>query len=349
MAKKDKDYEDDMASITGVGLPSSDEMSKLSGVLSRRSEEMATRRKKSEEERKARKASLQEKAKSITEKYAQGKETAEDYAKLNTYLVDYKKKMDERDERDSVPKPSRLAVFRGLDARGSGLSKEASSESDSDVISGRVSDKPAVFEDLTFKQDAFKNLKSLSKRGALTPEIYNQAKDTLKKYEGVSEEAFESTMAKNRISPSFQSTSPSPSPSPSSPSLPEPTNPKEAAQNYAYQREFGTGMDAYKAMQDPMREFGSGGPLGKNQSTPLYKREKGDPSIMDPVTKGQRMLAQMSAGKLLREKEELTAKQRKKLDKLLTKRDGAVKKPKSMAEENEERRQERNRRNNTKD
>ncbi len=344
MAKEDKDYEDDMASITGGGLPSSDEMSNLSGVLSRRSEEMAARRKKSEEERKARKASLQEKAKAITEKYAQGKETPEDYAKLNTYLVDYKKKMDEG---DSVPKPSRLAVFRGLDAGGSDLSKEASSESDSDVISGRVSDKPAVFEDLTFKQDAFKNLKSLSKRGALTPEIYNQAKDTLKKYEGVSEEAFESTMAKNRISPSFQSTSPSPSSSSSS--LPEPTNPKEAAQNYAYQREFGTGMDAYKAMQDPMREFGSGGPLGKNQSTPLYKREKGDPSIMDPATKGQRMLAQMSAGKLLREKEELTAKQRKKLDKLLNKRDGAVKKPKSMAEENEERRQERKRRNNTKD
>ncbi len=341
MAKKDKDYDDVAATLTEGGLPSSDEMSKLSGLLSRKNEEMAARRKKSEEERAARKASLQEKAKSITEKYAQGKETPEDYAKLNTYLVDTKKKMDER---DSVPKPSRLAVFRGLEAEESSLSKEASSESDSDAISGRVSDKPAVFEDLTFKQDAFKNLKSMSKRGALTPEIYNQAKDTLKKYEGVSEEAFESAMAKNRISPSFQSTSPS--------SLPEPTNPKEAAQNYAYQREFGTGMDAFKAMQDPMREFGSGGPLGKNQSTPLYKREKGDPSIMDPATKGQRMLAQMSAGKLLREKEELTAKQRKKLDKLLNKRDGAVKKPKSMAEENEERRQERNRRNrrnNTKD
>lgn len=335
MAEKDKDFEDAAATLTGGGMPSSDEMSKLSGALSRRSEEMAARRKKSEEERAARKASLQEKAKSITDKYAQGKETSEDYAKLNTYLVETKKKMDER---DSAPKPSRLAVFRGLDAGGSGLSKEASLESDSDAISGRVSDKPAIFDDLTFKQDAFKNLKSLSRRGALTPEIYTQEKDTLKKY-GVSEEAFESAMSKNRISPSFQSTSP----------LPEPTNPKEAAQNYAYQREFGTGMDAYKAMQDPMRELGSGGPLGKNQSTPLYKREKGDPSIMDPATKGQRMLAQMSAGKLLREKEELTNKQRKKLDKLLNKRDGAVKKPKSMAEENEERRQERNRRNNTKD
>ena len=178
MAKEDKDYEDDMASITGGGLPSSDEMSNLSGVLSRRSEEMAARRKKSEEERKARKASLQEKAKAITEKYAQGKETPEDYAKLNTYLVDYKKKMDER---DSVPKPSRLAVFRGLDAGGSDLSKEASSESDSDVISGRVSDKPAVFEDLTFKQDAFKNLNKFVEAWGFNPRNIQSSKRYFKK------------------------------------------------------------------------------------------------------------------------------------------------------------------------
>jgi len=62
MAEKDKDFEDAAATLTGGGMPSSDEMSKLSGALSRRSEEMAARRKKSEEERAARKASLQEKA-----------------------------------------------------------------------------------------------------------------------------------------------------------------------------------------------------------------------------------------------------------------------------------------------
>jgi hypothetical protein len=52
------------------------------------------------------------------------------------------------------------------------------------------------------RQDFFNNLKALSSRGALTPEMYAQAREELGKYEGVSAEKFDSVMKKNRIRPS---------------------------------------------------------------------------------------------------------------------------------------------------
>lgn len=50
--------------------------------------------------------------------------------------------------------------------------------------------------------DAFNEIKSLSKRRKLTPEILNQKKEELNKYAGLSPELFDSTMSKNNIKPS---------------------------------------------------------------------------------------------------------------------------------------------------
>jgi len=50
--------------------------------------------------------------------------------------------------------------------------------------------------------DTFNEMKSLAKRRKLTPEIFNQKKEDLNKYAGVSPELFDSTMAKNKIQPS---------------------------------------------------------------------------------------------------------------------------------------------------
>jgi len=111
-------------------------------------------------------------------------------------------------------------------------------------------DSPIFDEKSTMRQDFFKNLKSLSRRGKLTPEVYGRAKEELGKYEGVSGEAFESTMTKNSIRPSnFTTASPAESKG-------------EAADNVAFQRDHGTGLGEHAARQDPKYVIGDVG-LGK--------------------------------------------------------------------------------------
>jgi hypothetical protein len=103
----------------------------------------------------------------------------------------------------------------------------------------------------TMKQDFFKKMKDLSKRGKLTPDMYSQAKEQLGKYEGVSGEAFESTMDKHLIKPSnFATAAPT-------------SSPEEAAQNVMFQNEFGTGLGSLAAMQDDNYKLGSGSPLSQ--------------------------------------------------------------------------------------
>jgi len=111
-------------------------------------------------------------------------------------------------------------------------------------------DSPIFDEKSTMRQDFFKNLKSLSRRGKLTPEVYGRAKEELGKYEGVSGEAFKSTMAKSLIRPSNFT------------SAPPAESKEEAANNVAFQRAHGTGLGEREARQDPKYVVGDVG-LGK--------------------------------------------------------------------------------------
>jgi len=130
---------------------------------------------------------------------------------------------------------------------------------DAGSLEGKVSPAPAIREDRgdqsafeeksTMRQDFFNEMKKKSRLGRLTPEMYGKAKEQLGKYEGVSGEAFESTMEKNSIRPSDDATA-------------APTESKEeAAQNVMFQRQYGTGLGTLAAMQDPNYELGSGSAL----------------------------------------------------------------------------------------
>lgn len=200
---------------------------------------------------------------------------------------------------------------------------------------GKVSPEPAIREDVgdqslfdqpsTMRQDFFNEMKEKSRLGKLTPEMYGKAKEQLGKYEGVSGEAFESAMKKNLIRPSnFATAAPAESK-------------EEAAQNVMFQRQYGTGLGALAAMQDPKYELGSGSALrqparrigpasGRFRSAARRLRRKGyggaaqqmamlgemarmgEPSIDTPALRGQRMLQRMVAAKEARKQDKLAAK-----------------------------------------
>jgi hypothetical protein len=173
----------------------------------------------------------------------------------------------------------------------------------------------SVFEQpSTMRRDFFDKMKGLSGRGKLTPEMYGQAKENLAKYEGVSDEAFDSTMSKNLIRPSDFATA-------------APTESKgEAAQNVMFQNQYGTGLGALAAMQDPNYELGSGSSLnqparaigpasGKFRRASRRLRRQGygaaaqqmamageqtrmgEPPIDTPALRGQQMSQKIVAGK----------------------------------------------------
>jgi len=194
---------------------------------------------------------------------------------------------------------------------------------DAGSLEGKVSPAPAIREDRgdqsafeqksTMRQDFFNEMKEKSRLGRLTPEMYGKAKEQLGKYEGVSGEAFESTMEKNSIRPSDFATA-------------APTESKEeAAQNVMFQRQYGTGLGTLAAMQDPNYELGSGSALrqparsigpasGKFRRAARRLRRQGygaaaqqmaaagelarvnELSIDTPALRGQRMLQKMAAG-----------------------------------------------------
>lgn len=191
---------------------------------------------------------------------------------------------------------------------------------------GESGDQSAFNEKSTMRQDFFKEMKGLSKIGRLTPEMYAKAKEQLGKYEGVSGEAFESTMAKNLIRPSNLTTA-----APTS-------SPEEAAQNVIFQRQYGTGLGALAAMQDPNYKIGSGSPLrqpsraigpksGKARRASRRLRRQGygkaaeqmamagemvrmdEPSIDTPALRAGRLLGKIDASKEVRKQEEERKKQ----------------------------------------
>ncbi len=196
---------------------------------------------------------------------------------------------------------------------------------------GESGDQSAFDEKSTMRQDFFNELKSLSKKhpndpSRLTPEIYAKAKEQLGKYEGVSGEAFEATMKKNSIKPSNFTTA-----APTSSS-------KEAAQNVIFQRQYGTGLGALAAMQDPNYKIGSGSPLrqpsraigpksGKARRASRRLRRQGygraaeqmamagemvranEPSIDTPALRAGRLLGKIDASKEIAKQEEERKKQ----------------------------------------
>lgn len=95
--------------------------------------------------------------------------------------------------------------------------------------------------DLKERQGIAAGLKNLSKEDKLTTGLFNQAKERATKA-GVTDEQFDSFLDENKIAKPASSK-------------------EEAAQNVMYQREFGTGLDTLKAMQDPKYELGSGSAL----------------------------------------------------------------------------------------
>ena len=327
MADKDKYYKDAAAkdaeardTLNSSRMATPDKRAKVKSILSDRTKAFEERRKKSEEEDAARKASIKEKLTYITD--TQVKDTPEEVSKITSFLT-------EEADQNKLPDPySQESIDQG-------------SLTDPDFQTGVVSDSPAIREDRgdqsvfdkksTMRQDFFKEMKSLSSgaldgKGNLTPEMYAKAKEQLGKYEGVSGKAFEATMKKNSIKPSNFTTA-----APTSSS-------KEAAQNVMFQREYGTGLGALAAMQDPNYKIGSGSSLlkpsraigpksGKARRASRRLRRQGygraaeqmamagemvranEPSIDTPALRAGRLLGKIDASKEIGKQEEESKKQ----------------------------------------
>ena len=176
-------------------------------------------------------------------------------------------------------------------------------------------------KNLRAKKGIASGLKDLSKRGALTGDLLNEARQRATAA-GVSEEQFSSFMGKEGIKTQDFATA-------------APTESKEeAAQNVRFQRQYGTGLGTLKAMQDPNYELGSGSALrqparsigpasGKFRRATRRLRRQGygdaaqqmamagevarmqEPSIDTPALRGQRMLQKMTAGKEARKQDKI--------------------------------------------
>jgi hypothetical protein len=148
-------------------------------------------------------------------------------------------------------------------------------------------------------------LQSLSKSGGLTSDLMGEAR-TRAADAGVTDEQFESFVKNKGIKESL--------------------SPEEAAQNVMFQKEFGSGLDALAAMQDPNYEVGSGSSLlkparsigprsgGFRRAARRLRRQgygaaaqqmamagemarMGEPSIDTPAARGQRMAQRIIAGR----------------------------------------------------
>ena len=183
-------------------------------------------------------------------------------------------------------------------------------------------DLAASTQKITSQQDrerrgVFKGLKSLSRRGALTPELLEEAR-TRAGAAGVAGSDFDRTLSDNLIRVStfrsaFEDDAGKKIAASAGSPLPEPTTAQEAAESYQFARENLSPMQAYKASLHPLREIGEGGPLGKNNSKPL--RDESDPSFMTPSLRAQKSLSRIMAAREIRKQGKISAKQ----DKLLAK------------------------------
>ena len=118
--------------------------------------------------------------------------------------------------------------------------------------------------ELDKKREIASELKDLSKRGALTGDLL---KGSRKKAidAGISEDQFNTFLEKNSIrerGSAFSFKKPKTGTGLfDQPATDLASSPEEARANVIFQRKFGTGLDALKAMQDPSYEVGSGSSL----------------------------------------------------------------------------------------
>jgi len=178
-------------------------------------------------------------------------------------------------------------------------------------------------KNLRAKKGIASGLKDLSKRGALTGDLLNEARQRATAA-GVSEEQFSSFIGKEGIKTQDFATA-------------APTESKEeAAQNVMFQRQYGTGLGTLAAMQDPNYELGSGSALrqparsigpasGKFRRAARRLRRQGygdaaermamdgekarvnEPSIDTKARRGQRMLQKRAAGREASKQDKLAA------------------------------------------
>lgn len=244
--------------------------------------------------------------------------------KLSSILAGRTKAFEERrkkSEEEDVARKARLKQYeepeKPLDAYDRGMA-----ELDSGNSSFAASYKQL---ELDKKREIASELKDLSKRGALTGDLL---KGSRKKAidAGISEDQFNTFLEKNRIrerGSAFSFKKPKTGTGLfDQPATDLASSPEEARANVIFQRKFGTGLDALKAMQDPSYEVGSGsslldepeskesdagrlarighkvgGPVGKQLQLASAIARLTQPSIMTKDIKKQDVLSRKEASK----------------------------------------------------
>lgn len=190
-------------------------------------------------------------------------------------------------------------------------------------------------ENLMARKGIASGLKDLSKRGALTASLLGEAKERALKT-GLSEDQFSSFLDKERIKTSNFAEAPATS------------SPEEATQNVMFQKQYGSGLGALAAMQDPNYELGSGSSLRqparsigtksgalKRASRRLRRKGYGaqagqmamaseiqrlkEPSISSDATRAADMARRIEAGRLKQQQDQLMSKRDSLFSKLLDK------------------------------
>jgi hypothetical protein len=177
------------------------------------------------------------------------------------------------------------------------------------------------------KREIASELKDLSKRGALTGDLLKDARQKATDA-GVSEDQFNTFLEGNRIrerGSAFSFKKPEPETGTGlfdQPATDLASSPEEARANVIFQRKFGTGLGALKAMQDPSYKVGSGsslldpterkeseagrlsrigrgvgGPVGKQLQQVSAIARLTQPSIMTKDIKKQDVLSRKEAAK----------------------------------------------------
>ncbi len=183
------------------------------------------------------------------------------------------------------------------------------------IVDTQAAEKEKEAATLAKRRGVASGLQSLSKSGGLTSDLMGEAR-TRAADAGVTDEQFEAFVKNKGIKESL--------------------SPEEAAQNVMFQKEFGSGLDALAAMQDPNYEVGSGSSLlkparsigprsGKFRRASRRLRRQGygaaaqqmamagemarmgEPSIDTPAARGQRMAQRIIAGREAQKQDKITA------------------------------------------
>jgi len=182
--------------------------------------------------------------------------------KLSSILAGRTKAFEERRKKSKEEEAARKARLKQdekpLDPYDKGMA-----EIDTATAAFAASDKKLEIDK---KRDIASEIKDLSKRGALTGDLLKQARQRATDV-GVSEDQFNTFLEGNRIrerGSAFSFKKPKKEKGTGlfdQPATGLASSPEEARANVIFQRKFGSGLDALKAMQDPSYEVGSGSSL----------------------------------------------------------------------------------------